>query len=294
MAWWELRLVSARGEIAALESALEDLGVLSLTLVDNADDPILEPALGETPLWDTTGLNALFDENCPREDIDFQLKQQFPSLKLDWHKIEDRDWEREWMRDYHAIQVSDALWICPSWQDAPDPNAVNLMLDPGLAFGTGTHPTTFLCLQWLARRDRAPELVLDYGCGSGILAIAALLLGAKHAVGIDIDPQALIASADNLERNHLRHSRLSLATPDNSPALQADIVLANILAAPLIDLAPTLLGYLKPEGSICLSGILFEQHQTVLDAYAPHLRDIEVERKSEWVRISGTKHPDPH
>jgi len=160
--------------------------------------------------------------------------------------VEDKDWEREWMDDFKPLRFGDRLWIVPSWHDAPDPHAANLLLDPGLAFGTGTHPTTALCLEWLDGQDVTSRQVIDYGCGSGILGLAALLLGADHVIGVDTDPQALEASRENARRNKVEEERLDLFLPGDEPDTMADIMLANILAQPLIGLAPRLAAKVKP------------------------------------------------
>jgi ribosomal protein L11 methyltransferase len=252
MPWLELRINSSRTQAPKIEKSLLKWGALSVTLEDNADQPIFEPALGETPLWQETRVTGLFESDVDTQEIERRLKRP----DVHWHILEDKDWEREWMQYYHPIQCAENLWICPSWMAPPDPNAVNLLLDPGLAFGTGTHPTTFLCLQWLAQQSLNNTKVIDYGCGSGILGIAALLLGAEHALGIDIDPQALLASRDNATRNHLAQHRFPVYFPENHPKTQAQLLIANILAGPLVTLAGALLNLLEPGGRLCLSGIL--------------------------------------
>jgi len=204
-------------------------------------------------------------------------------------QIEDKDWECEWMDNFHPMRFGERLWICPSWRDVPDPDAVNVMLDPGLAFGTGTHPTTSLCLSWLDGLDLQGKTVIDFGCGSGILAIAALKLGAAQAIGIDIDPQAIQASRDNAERNGVA-DRLSLYLPHQQPEnLQADVVVANILAGPLRELAP-LIGVLpKAGGHLGLSGVLASQAESVCEAYAERFALDAVAEKEEWCRITGVR-----
>ncbi len=204
-------------------------------------------------------------------------------------QIEDKDWEREWMANFHPMRFGERLWICPSWRDVPDPDAVNVMLDPGLAFGTGTHPTTSLCLTWLDGLDLAGKTVIDFGCGSGILAIAALKLGASQAIGIDIDPQAIQASRDNAERNGVA-DRLSLYLPHQQPEnLQADVVVANILAGPLRELAPLISVLPKSGGHLGLSGVLESQAESVCEAYVAHFALDPVAVKEEWCRITGVK-----
>jgi ribosomal protein L11 methyltransferase len=293
MPWLQLRIDTSRQEAAAIEDAVMAAGALSVTLEDNADQPILEPALGETPLWQETRITGLFDAGIDTAAataiIRKSLRRELPPHR--WEALEDKDWEREWMNNYHPIHCGGELWICPSWLEPPQPQAVNLLLDPGLAFGTGTHPTTFLCLQWLARQQQAlagAELV-DYGCGSGILGMAALLLGGRCVTGVDIDPQALLATRDNAQRNGIDAERFPVFLPGKCPPVTADIMLANILAGPLAELAPTLTAMTRPGGLLCLSGILLNQAETVMAAYRPHFVFNPVESKEEWVCLTARK-----
>lgn len=288
MPWLELRIDSNREDAPALEAALLAVGALSVTLQDNADQPIFEPALGETPLWQATRVTGLFEADVDTRRIEHRLRLPRPPH---WHVVEDKDWEREWMQHYHPIRCGERLWICPSWLAPPEPAAVNLLLDPGLAFGTGTHPTTFLCLGWLSEQNLTGVSVVDYGCGSGILGIASLLLGARDAVGVDIDHQALFASRDNAARNGIAPERFPVYFPAEAPAVEADVVLANILAGPLVELAPHLLKLLKPSGKLCLSGVLASQADTVQNAYRQVIDFDPIRQKDEWVCMSGTKRP---
>jgi ribosomal protein L11 methyltransferase len=285
MPWLELRIDSSREDAPALEEALLTAGALSVTLQDNADQPIFEPALGETPLWQATRVTGLFEADVDTAKVERRLRLNQPH----WHVVEDKDWEREWMQHYQPIQCGERLWICPSWLAPPNPDAVNLLLDPGLAFGTGTHPTTFLCLAWLADQQLQDLSVMDYGCGSGILGIASLLLGAKQAVGVDIDPQALLATQDNAARNGLAPERFPVFFPRQAPGEPVDLLLANILAGPLVELAPTLLELLKPGGRICLSGVLASQAETVQQAYRNSIDFAPIRQKDEWVCMTGVR-----
>jgi ribosomal protein L11 methyltransferase len=217
-----------------------------------------------------------------------QTQQALP--EIDVTLVEDKDWERAWMDDFQPLKFGERLWIVPSWHDAPDPDAANLMLDPGLAFGTGTHPTTALCLEWLDGQDPHGKQVIDYGCGSGILGLAALLLGADHVIGVDTDPQALEASRENARRNGVEDSKLDLFLPDNEPETKADIMLANILAQPLIGLAPHLASRTRPGGDLVLSGILSNQAREVMAAYEPWFVMDEPEQREEWIRLTGRRH----
>ena len=297
MPWLQLRIDSSRDQAPIVETALLENGSLAVTLEDNADQPIFEPELGETPLWQETRVTGLFDADVNTAQIRADIAKYFQrgtGKMLDsanWHLLEDKDWEREWMSHYHPIQCADNLWICPSWTSPPNPNAVNLMLDPGLAFGTGTHPTTFLCLKWLAEQAVEGKTVTDYGCGSGILGIAALLLGASKASGVDIDPQALLATRDNVQRNALQAEQFPVFFPDACPREPVDIVLANILAGPLVELAPTLGKLLKPGAKLCLSGVLNTQQQSIVAAYESSINIDSVETKDEWICITGTAKP---
>lgn len=289
MPWLQLKIDSDRDQANQLENAVIQSGALSVTLKDNADEPILEPALGETPLWRETQIIALFDSNVDTQAIDRQLSSLLTPGQARWEQLEDKDWSRAWMDDYHPIQCGRRLWICPSWTQPPAPEAINLMLDPGLAFGTGTHPTTFLCLQWLDHIDCRDLSVLDYGCGSGILGIAALLLGARDATGVDIDPQALLATQENARRNQLAESLFPVYLPSKAPEQSVDLVLANILAGPLVELADTICQPLRPGGRICLSGVLAIQADAVQSAYAPWIDFDPVVSQAEWCRLTGIR-----
>ena len=291
MAWLQLRIQTSRQRAQAVEDALLAAGAASVTFEDNADQPILEPGLGETPLWEAVKITGLFDgASDPDQVVEHAAAHcggQLPHHRWEW--LEDKDWEREWMKNYHPIQCADNLWICPSWVAPPDPGAVNLLLDPGLAFGTGTHPTTFLCLQWLAAQPLSGATVVDYGCGSGILGIAALLLGAERVVGTDIDPQALTATGRNVVRNQLAEERFAVYTPAACPAIGADLVVANILAGPLAELAGTLSALARPGARLCLSGILTAQAETVMATYSGEFDFAPVRQLEEWVCLTGVK-----
>ncbi|MCI5763072.1 50S ribosomal protein L11 methyltransferase [Actinobacillus porcinus] len=290
MAWIQIRLNSTNERAEAISDFLEELGSVSVTFMDSQDTPIFEPLPGETRLWGNTDVIALFDAETDMNPIltalqESQLLEQGFAYKIE--QIEDKDWEREWMDNFHPMKFGKRLWICPTWREIPEPDAVNVMLDPGLAFGTGTHPTTALCLEWLDSLDLEGKTVIDFGCGSGILAIAALKLGAKSAVGIDIDPQAILASRNNAEANGVA-DRLQLFLSDDKPAdLKADVVVANILAGPLKELYPVISQLPKAQGELGLSGILATQAQSVCDAYAQTFELDPVVEREEWCRITG-------
>ncbi|MCA6936757.1 50S ribosomal protein L11 methyltransferase [Pectobacterium versatile] len=292
MPWIQLK-INTSGKVAEqLGDVMMESGAVSVTFQDTHDTPVFEPLPGETRLWGDTDAIALYDAETDMNVVIAILEQE-PLLGVGFkHKIEqleDKDWEREWMDNFHPMQFGKRLWICPSWRDIPDPTAVNVMLDPGLAFGTGTHPTTALCLQWLDGLDLEGKTIIDFGCGSGILAIAALKLGAARAIGIDIDPQAIQASRDNAQRNGVSE-RLELYLPKDQPAdLSADVVVANILAGPLRELAPLISDLPKAGGHLGLSGVLATQADGVAEAYADKFTLDPVAEREEWCRITGQR-----
>ncbi|MFP1763358.1 50S ribosomal protein L11 methyltransferase [Lonsdalea quercina] len=292
MPWIQLKINTSGAHAEPLGDALVESGAVSVTFQDTHDTPVFEPLPGETRLWGDTDVIGLYDAETDMKAVVAILEQE-PLLGAGFkHKIEqleDKDWEREWMDNFHPMQFGKRLWICPSWRDIPDPEAVNVMLDPGLAFGTGTHPTTALCLQWLDGLDLQGKTVIDFGCGSGILAIAALKLGAARAIGIDIDPQAIQASRDNAQRNGVSE-RLELYLPQDQPdALSADVVVANILAGPLRELAPLIGELPKVGGHLGLSGVLATQAANVSEAYQDKFELDPVAEKEEWCRITGIR-----
>ncbi|MFW2372885.1 MAG: 50S ribosomal protein L11 methyltransferase [Gammaproteobacteria bacterium] len=289
MPWIQLTLQTTQADNDKAEQALLDAGALSVTLRDAEDKPVLEPAPGETPLWDKIILSGLFEADINTELLKQRIHQSLgDELSLHIDALEDKDWVRAWMDNYQPMQFGQRLWVCPRHLQPPDPSAVNLMLDPGLAFGTGTHPTTALCLQWLDSIDLKQQNILDYGCGSGVLAIAALLLGARHCDGVDIDPQALQASMDNAMANEV-DDKLQVFQPEQLIEKTYDIVMANILAGPLVELAPRLAAYTKPAGRIVLSGILETQAESIINAYSQCFNLEQPVVTEEWVRISGIK-----
>ncbi|OOV86505.1 50S ribosomal protein L11 methyltransferase [Oceanospirillum linum] len=296
MPWLQIKIDTTPAHAEVLEELLLAADANAVTLEDGADQPLFEPIRGTTPLWQQTRITGLFDAEQDSKAMIEALQsgwasvfpdQPFPASRLEI--LEDKDWEREWMENFHPIQVGNRLWVCPSWKEAPDPEATNLVLDPGLAFGTGTHPTTFMCLEWLDQHDVSGQTVIDYGCGSGILGVAALLLGAEKAYGVDNDPQALVATRENTDRNSLPADSFDVYYPGKIDDIQADLMLANILAGPLIDLAPTLAALVKDQGNLVLSGILSHQADEVIAAYQPWFDFEPVHQKEEWVCLSATK-----
>ena len=293
MAWLQLRLDTHPDQVETLEQLMLATGAVAVTMEDNADQPVLEPGVGETPLWGHTRLTGLY----PADTAMDQVLAAFPAGSLQGANqrveiLEDKDWEREWMQHYRPMPFGQRLWVCPSWLDPPDPSAVNLLLDPGLAFGTGTHPTTALCLGELDGMALDETCVVDYGCGSGILAVAALRLGASRALGVDNDPQALVATRDNAGRNGVPDTALEVALPGafdrDSWSHSADVVIANILAGPLVELADTLLGLLKPGGTLLLSGLLATQAGALCEHYAGRIGLVVAGERDGWVCLRGT------
>ena len=291
MSWLELSVRVSRDNAALVESLLQNEPVLALTLTDDADDPVLEPGVGETPLWPSVGITALFDGDTPVEPLTRMLSL-VPGVdrpqQVNFRYFEDQEWERVCLDRFIPMQFGKNLWIVPGNRKAPPEANFVLRLDPGLAFGTGTHPTTRLCLQWVDGHDFRGQSVLDFGCGSGVLGIAAAIKGAAEVICVDNDPQALIATRDNADRNQVA-SKIKGLMPAQFKPVDADVVLANILAGPLIDLAPVLLASLRPGGAMVLSGILEEQAQEVSEAYRRSLDHIQVTTDDGWVRLYGQK-----
>ena len=297
MSWLELSLTLRQSDQERVELALEEVGALAVTLLDaDADTPneraILEPGVGETPLWGEIALVALFDIGIDRAGLVHVLTDLLPELapeRIGFREVADQDWTRVWMDQFKPMRFGRRLWIYP-WNVEPpaDTDAVIVRLDPGLAFGTGTHPTTALCLEWLDGLDLAGRSVIDYGCGSGVLAIAALKLGAARVIGVDNDPQALAASRDNAQRNGVAE-RLALFAPEEFAAQAADVFVANILAGPLAELAPRFAACSKPGAPLALSGILIDQAPALVERYREWFDALAVATREDWVRISGVR-----
>ncbi|GAB2919985.1 50S ribosomal protein L11 methyltransferase [Rheinheimera gaetbuli] len=293
MPWIQLRVSTTEEKAEQVSDMLMGWGAQAVSFLDAQDTPIYEPMPGEVIYWTNTVVVGLFDAEHPMDKVVKQLQQvSFFKGAADYklEQLEDKDWEREWMDNFHPIRFGERLWVCPSWRDIPDPSAVNVMLDPGLAFGTGTHPTTALCMQWLDATIKPEQSVVDFGCGSGILGIAALKLGARRVIGVDIDPQAIEASLANAKRNNVE-GQIELYLPKDQPKdFQADVVVANILAGPLAELKAVISSYVKPGGQLALSGILESQAQSVIDAYSDEFSFDAVAVQDEWVRLSARKH----
>jgi ribosomal protein L11 methyltransferase len=274
--------------LEAAEEMLWSLGAAAVTLMDEGDQPLHEPGPGEMPLWDAVVVEALIPDDLATEAVRASLAGEGVldggGSGVEFDDVPERDWVRAWMDRYEPMRFGRSIWVCPSHRE-PDPDwPVVVRLDPGLAFGTGTHPTTALCLEWLDDADLADAEVVDYGCGSGILGVAALLKGARRVLAIDHDPQALEATADNAERNGVS-GRIVTALPEEASPGQVAVVVANILAGPLIELAQSIAGRVAPGGRLAVSGVLAEQSETVLDAYRDFLRPIGEAERDGWVRL---------
>lgn len=294
MTWLQLEIMLDAGEVERIEATLTAAGALSVTCCDAADTPLYEPDALHPPLWPHTRLSALFPSNVDRDALRAVLAAAL--RKLPPHRftpLADRDWEREWLRDFQPMRFGRRLWIVPSAYAPPDPAAVNVRLDPGLAFGTGTHPTTALCLEWLDAAALAGKTVVDYGCGSGILAIAAVRLGAMQVHAVDNDPQALAATRDNAGRNHVE-AQTEIGPPESLPAAPVDVVIANILATPLVELAAQFAAHLKPGGQLVLSGILSDQDREMRAAYSPWFRFGSGAQREGWLRLDAHRKPESH
>lgn len=296
MSWLQIKTLIRPEQADVFENWLVEAGACAITLTDAEDQPVFEPIRGTTPLWQSTQLTGLYDGKQNAQQMLATMQQlwqlnypETPMPALQLEILEDKDWIREWMDSFKPMQMGQRLWIVPSWLKPPQPDAVNLILDPGLAFGTGTHPTTRLCLQWLDSLDLEGETLLDFGCGSGILGIAGLLLGAKQAWGTDIDPQALQASQQNAQRNNLDPALFPVYYPEKCPDISCDVLVANILAGPLISLAEELASRIKSGGQLALSGILSHQAEEVSRAYNPWFELDKPTQEDDWVRITGIR-----
>lgn len=292
MAWQQISVISNKDTAPEIADFFSDSGAVSVTYMDAENQAVYEPAPGETKIWRQTKTIALFELEVEPELVKTLLFTQFSQNEFShWSSevLEDQIWERTWMDHYQPMKFGDSLWVCPTGQEKIQANTTCMILDPGLAFGTGTHPTTALCLEWLATHNLKDSIVIDYGCGSGILAIAALLLGAKKAYAVDIDPQAITATLDNAEKNKVS-DKIECFLPENFSSFEADIVIANILAHPLCHLSKQISQLLKPSGQLILSGILSEQAEMVTTSYK--LQNINIQPptiQEDWCRLDGTR-----
>jgi len=290
MPWLQIKARITDAEAPRMEQLFQSVGAVSVTLLDAEDEAVFQLDPGSTPLWQQTLLCALFEEDADADNIVEIITAGSRLQKTDLltEKLADQDWERAWMADFKPMRFGTRLWVCPSWSEPPQPEAVNIMLDPGLAFGSGTHPTTALCLEWLDSQQLTNKSVIDYGCGSGILAIAAALLGANRVVAIDNDPQAVTASGNNRDMNGIPAGLMTVHLP-GAAHQPADVVVANILSGPLAELTPVLTSLTKPGGSLILSGVLSEQTDTLMASYTPFFAMQPPVIRDQWVRIEGTR-----
>jgi ribosomal protein L11 methyltransferase len=288
--WRQLAITVDESLAEPVSDLLSNLGAVSVSFEDAGDQPLFEPKPGETPVWRQTKVIGLFDAEADTDRIRNSVENAFGERVLQYQleDLEDRVWERAWLDYFQPMRFGRRLWICPTGFEPPEPEAVNVVLDPGLAFGTGTHPTTALCLEWLDGQDLEGKTVVDYGCGSGILAVAALKLGAAKAYGVDIDPQALTASDENARKNGAE-ANLVLGYPKELAGVQADVLVANILATPLIELAADISEKVRPGGRLALSGILATQAEMVRAAYASQFDFSPPVVREEWALLTGVK-----
>ena len=290
--WQELKIQVLSDSVPLLEEKLFASGAVSLTYLDAKDQPIFLEILNETPLWESVFILSLFSETTDLEPLISELGQDRAIVNCNELKIKtlaDQDWETKWMVDFQPMQFGDKLWVCPSWITPPDPSAKNIILDPGLAFGSGDHPTTSLCLSWLYDHLTKGQEVMDYGCGSGVLSIAARLLGASTVYAVDYDPQAITAISNNIEKNMISEGRIRTYLPEDLPTIRVDCLVANILAMPLIELSEQFSNLTKPMGKLVLSGILEEQTNSVIQHYKRWFEIDKPQEKDGWVLISCTR-----
>lgn len=295
MAWLQLKLLSQVDQAEHLSDLLTEVGAVSVTFLDAADQPLFEPLPGETPLWDQTLVIGLFTAEVDTEGLIGQLQQHWGNTPLPsyrWEGLEDQDWERVWLEHFKPMSFGKGLWIIPSGFTPPDPDAVNIHLDPGLAFGTGTHPTTAMCLRWLDRHPPSGMQVIDYGCGSGILAVAAAMLGASNVIATDIDPQALLATNDNARQNQVEQ-HIQTFLPGAVPEIRVELLLANILAGPLQQLAIDFARFTNAGGGLVLAGLLEEQVEELIQHYSQWFSMSVDQQVEQWVCLHGTRLDTP-
>ena len=298
MKWLQIHITVEKSQVEFTETLLESLGAVSVTLDDAENQDLLEPLPGETPLWNKVIVTGIYaqedDEQIDVTALETFIRTQLPTEPMRSEFMEDQEWERTWMDAYEPIQIGEKYWIVPEWMEAPEADAVNIKLDPGLAFGTGNHASTFLCLQWLGKTDVKDKIVIDYGCGSGILGVAALLLGAKKVYATDIDPQAVLATQQNADLNGVL-DKLYVGLPEEFNKELADqkgdVFVANILAGPLMALAADFSTLIKSEGAFALAGVIEEQVDDVSRVYSEFFDILDVEKRDgHWCRISGKRH----
>ncbi|HIB27839.1 MAG TPA: 50S ribosomal protein L11 methyltransferase [Candidatus Thioglobus sp.] len=291
MDWMQLTLQTSKDQADFVSEILVGLDSVSVTFSDSQDDAIFEPPVGSTPLWQHVTITSLFDLEVDQDHVGHVLSQICNIDQINFELLKDRVWEDECKKDFHAMQFGQRIWICPSWEDSaslPD-DAIVIDMDPGLAFGTGTHQTTDLCLQYLDANMPVGYTVIDYGSGTGILAIAAIKLGAVSVVAVDNDPQAVTATINNINANQCQDQISVIHTQDEGQLDKVDLLIANILANPLVGLCEHFSNLVKQGGEIALSGILKDQLPIVLEAYGEYFETLEVEKKDDWCRVNGKR-----
>ena len=291
MDWLQISFQIEKSQADLISEVLTGLGSLSITYSDTLDDAIYEPPVGQTPLWDNVTVNALFSTDVNQEDIKASIFEICNVNALTSFILKDRVWEDECKKDFHSMKFGENLWVCPSWESQAElpSDAIIINMDPGLAFGTGSHQTTSLCLEYLDNNPPKNIDVIDFGCGSGILAIAAAKLGALRVLAIDNDPQAVISSKDNVINNKCEGIIKTIHSEDEIDFEGCDLLIANILTNPLIKLAPTFAALVNPDGELLLSGILKKQVDRVVGCYSEYFTNLEVSNIDEWYRVTGTR-----
>ncbi len=291
MDWLQISFQIEKSQADLISEVLTGLGSLSITYSDTLDDAIYEPPVGQTPLWDNITVNALFSTDVNQEDIKASIFEICNVNALTSFILKDRVWEDECKKDFHSMKFGENLWVCPSWESQAElpSDAIIINMDPGLAFGTGSHQTTSLCLEYLDNNPPKNIDVIDFGCGTGILAIAAAKLGASRVLAIDNDPQAIISSKDNVINNQCESIIKTIHSKNEIDFEGCDLLIANILTNPLIKLAPTFAALVNPDGELLLSGILKKQVDRVVGCYSEYFTNLEVSNIDEWYRVTGTR-----
>ena len=291
MIWKQISFEVKKSETDLVSEVLMGLGSLSITYSDALDDAIYEPPVGQTPLWDNVKVNALFSSEVNQKSIETSISDICNIVVIDTVTLKDRVWEEECQKDFPSMRFGKRLWVCPSWdaESILSNDSIVIHMDPGLAFGTGTHQTTSLCLEYLDSNPPKNLHVIDFGCGTGILAIAAAKFGAKSVIAIDNDPQAVLSSKENVAKNKCENTITTIHSIDQESDNKCDLLIANILANPLVELEPLFSDLVHTKGMLLLSGILKEQVDRVVKCYSINFSNIEVANKGEWFRISGKR-----
>ena len=291
MIWKQISFEVKKSETDLISEVLMGLGSVSITYSDALDDAIYEPPVGQTPLWDNVKVNALFSSEVNQKSIETSISDICNIVVIDTVTLKDRVWEEECQKDFPSMRFGKRLWVCPSWdtESILSNDSIVIHMDPGLAFGTGTHQTTSLCLEYLDSNPPKNLHVIDFGCGTGILAIAAAKFGAKSVIAIDNDPQAVLSSKENVAKNKCENTITTIHSINQGSDRKCDLLIANILANPLVELEPLFSDLVHTNGMLLLSGILKEQVDRVVKCYSINFSNIEVANKGEWFRISGKR-----